>query len=331
MRAYTQVTLHERVSIGHLHAYGFSLREIARRLARHPSTIAREVRRNRCPWGPHYDGWAAQPQALRRRQRAPRPTRMGNPLLAEYVQAKLQATYSPEQIVGRLRRDQPVGIPRRISHQTIYAWLQRDRQAGGQWYQCLRRQGKRRRRYGSKRAHPWAKDRVGIDQRPAIVAHRRRFGDWESDTIEGGKARGGLLATHVERKSGFVCVAKLPDKRAASLTVETIRLLRQFPSFLRRTMTTDNGAEFAQFKGLEAALGLKVYFAHPYAAWERGINENTNGLLREFFPKGSDFSTITQPAIIRAVRYLNHRPSKRLQFRTPAEVLARVPGVALQL
>lgn len=331
MRSYTQVTLEERVSIGHLYTYGFSLREIARRLDRNPSTIAREVRRNRCPWAYHYDGWAAQPQAVRRRQLAPRPTRMTNQALAAYVHAKLQATYSPEQIVGRLRRDQPAGIPQRISHQTIYAWLQRDRQTGGSWYQCLRRRGKRRRRYGSKRAQVWAKDRVGIDQRPAIVNRRQRFGDWESDTIEGAKVRGGFLATHVERKSGFLCVAKLPDKRAASLTDRTIRLFRKFPSPLRRTMTTDNGVEFAQFRRLEVRLGVKVYFAHPYAAWERGTNENTNGLLREFFPKGSDFSTITQPAITRAVRFLNHRPRKRLQFCTPAEVLARAPGVALQL
>jgi len=149
--------------------------------------------------------------------------------------------------------------------------------------------------------------------------------------MEGTKARGGLLATHVERKSGFVCVAKLPDKRATSLTAGTIRVLGGFPPPLRRTMTTDNGREFAQFKRLEAALGVKVYFAHPYAAWERGTNENTNGLLREFFPKGSNFSTISPQAITQAVRALNHRPRKRLQFRTPAEVLARAPGVALQL
>jgi len=256
---------------------------------------------------------------------------MSSKPLAEYVHAKLQATYSPEQIVGRLRRDQPAGIPLHISHQTIYAWLLRDRQSGGQWYQSLRRRGKRRRRYGSKRAQPWAKDRVGIDQRPAIVARRQRFGDWESDTMEGAKTRGGLLATHVERKSGFLCVAKLPDKQATSLTTGTLRVLRGFPPSLRRTMTMDNGTEFAQFKRLEVRLGVKVYFAHPYAAWERATNENTNGLLREFFPKGSDFSTITPSALTRAVRCLNHRPRKRLQFRTPAEVLARAPGVALQL
>ena len=194
MYLYTHVTLPERVSIGHMYSYGLSLREIARRLNRSPSTIAREVRRNRCPWIQHYDGWAAHPHAVRRRQIAPRPTRLSDPVVAEYVQTKLHATYSPEQIVGRLRRDTPPGIPSRLSHQTIYAWLHRDRHTGGQWYQCLRRRGKRRRRYGSKRAQPWATDRRGIDARPALVERRQRFGDWESDTVEGAKARGGWLA-----------------------------------------------------------------------------------------------------------------------------------------
>jgi IS30 family transposase len=331
MRSYTQMTLQERVSLSHMQGARLSLREIARRLDRSPSTIAREVRRNRCPLGPHYDGWTAHPQAVKRRQMAPRPTRMANPALAEYVHTKLRATYSPEQIVWRLRKEQPPDIPVPISHQTIYAWLDQDRHTGGQWYQCLRRRGKRRQRYGSKRARPWPDDRVGLDAWPPIVERRHRFGDWESDTVEGSKSRGGLLATHVERKSGFVCVAKLANKRADAFTAGTIRVLQDFPPSLRRTMTADNGVEFAHFKRLEVALGLKVYFAHPYAAWERGSNENTNGLLREFFPKGSDFSTISHQAVVRAAALLNHRPRKRLQFRSPAEVLAKIQGVALQL
>ena len=331
MRSYTQLTLQERVSLGHMRGAQLSLREIARRLARSPSTIAREVRRNRCPVGPDYDGWAAHPQAVKRRQIARRPTRMAHPSLAAYVRTKLSATYSPEQIVGRLRQEYPFHISVFISHQTIYTWLAQDRLNGGQWYQCLRQHGKRRRRYGSKRTRPWPDDRVGIDARPAIVERRHRFGDWESDTVEGSKARGGFLATHVERKSGYVCVAKLANKRADVFAAGTIRVLRGFPPSLRRTLTADNGVEFAHFKQLEAALGLKVYFAHPYAAWERGSNENTNGLLREFFPKGSDFSTISHQAVARATALLNHRPRKRLQFRTPAEVLAKIPSVALHL
>ena len=171
--------------------------------------------------------------------------------------------------------------------------------------------------------------RVGIEHRPAAVQNRRRFGHWESDTIEGAKGSG-LIVTHVERKSRYVRLGMLKDKRAAGLSLVTCNILADLPGKLRRTMTADNGKEFTEFNVIEQRLGLTVYFANPHSPWERGTNENTNGLLREYFPKGSDFSAITAAQLAQVERMLNNRPRKCLNYRTPHEVIAALPGVALR-
>jgi IS30 family transposase len=173
------------------------------------------------------------------------------------------------------------------------------------------------------------KGRVGIEHRPAIVDRRRRFGDWESDILEGAKHRG-YLATHVERKSRYLIARKLANKQSVTFAHATIEAFRRIPQKWRKTMTADNGKEFAKFKDIEKRLGFNVYFARPYAAWERGANENTNGLLRQFFPKGSDFSTVTALVVAKSVRILNNRPRKCLGYRTPREVLFKRPIVALR-
>lgn len=192
-----------------------------------------------------------------------------------------------------MKLDYPKDGRMRISHETVYRWVYLDAVGGGNLHQHLRRRHKKRRRqtrYGSGRR--FIPGRVSISQRPPIVDTRERFGDWEGDTLEGKKGCG-HLATHVERKSRFLVSAKLADKRAATMTQATTTSFWQFPKNLLQTLTVDNGKEFSQFKELESKTGLTVYFADPYAAWQRGTNENTNGILRHYYPKGFDFTTIS--------------------------------------
>jgi IS30 family transposase len=168
-----------------------------------------------------------------------------------------------------------------------------------------------------------------IDQRPSIVDMRERFGDWEGDTLEGKQGSGGL-ATHVERKCRYLIAGKLPDKKAATMTQQSITSFRKTPRILRQTLTVDNGKEFSNFKELEKRTGLKVYFADPYAAWQRGTNENTNGLLRQYFPKGTDFRTISDKDVAIVVKKLNNRPRKCLNYQTPHEVFSQALRGALR-
>ena len=155
-----------------------------------------------------------------------------------------------------------------------------------------------------------------------------RFGDWEADTIEGKKSTG-YMATHVERKSRYLIAAKLPDKKAESLTLKSIKAFWRIPKKMRKTLTVDNGKEFARFKELEDKTGLTVYFADPYSAWQRGTNENTNGLLRQYFPKGSDFSKISENYVATVVKKVNHRPKKCLCYQSPHEVFWKTANGAL--
>ncbi|CUS33561.1 hypothetical protein COMA1_11222 [Candidatus Nitrospira nitrosa] len=171
--------------------------------------------------------------------------------------------------------------------------------------------------------------RVSLAERPAIAQRRGRLGDWEGDLVVG-RGQRGFVATHVDRRSRFLLAAKVSRRTATEVTVATRKLLHPLPAHVRRTLTVDNGSEWASFRCLQRTLGLQVYFAAPYAAWERGTNENTNGLLRDYFPKQTDFSTITAHRLASVVEELNNRPRKCLAYRTPAEVFARAAGVALQ-
>ena len=171
---------------------------------------------------------------------------------------------------------------------------------------------------------------MGIEGRPAAVEDRRRFGDWESDTVEGAKGTG-LLVTLVERKSRVVLIGKVRDKKAVTVTAAIIALLGSLPSMLKRTITADNGKEFAGFAEVDAALGCRTYFANPHAPWERGANENTNGLIRDWFPKGHDLRSVSAARVAQVQAMLNNRPRKTLDYRTPLEVINRLPGVAFQI
>jgi IS30 family transposase len=318
---YHHLTIEERYVISHLKVAGFSLREIGRRLGRHHATISREIVRN----GPEYPEdvyWYdfTHPRAIKRRHTARHHRRRNHEGLLTYVTAKIGLDWSPEAISARVRLDYPDDMQMRIGHETIYRWIYADAARGGDLYRHLRRSHRRRRRqkrYGSGRR--FIPGRVSIDLRPPVVDARERFGDWEGDTMEGGK-KTGALATHVERKCRYLLAAKLTDKKALTMTEQSIEVFLRVPKVLRRTLTVDNGKEFSYFKELENKTGLKVYFADPYAAWQRGTNENTNGLLRQYFPKGTDFRKISEKDIAIVVKKLNNRPRKCLNYQTPCEV-----------
>jgi len=328
---YTHLTENDRYVISHLTSAGFPLREIARRINRHHTTVSRELKRNNDPLYADTVYWYnwTHPEALKRRHKARHQRRRFNQRLVKYVQRKLTEEWSPKLIAEKLSIDFPDDQEMRVSHETIYRWIYGDAKEGGTLYHHLRRRRKRRRkqkRYGSGRR--FIPGRVSISQRPAIVETRERFGDWEGDTIEGKKSTG-YMATHVERKSRYLMAAKLTHKTAESLTLQSIKAFWRTPKKMRKTLTVDNGKEFARFKELEDKTGLTVYFADPYSAWQRGTNENTNGLLRQYFPKGTDFRDVTEEDLAFAVKKLNHRPRKCLNYRSPSEVFSRASNGAL--
>jgi transposase, IS30 family len=319
---YNHLTEKDRYVISHLKLAGFSLREIGRRIGRHHASISREIERNRPTYADDAVYWyyVTHPVAIERRRKARHHRRRNHGRLFAYVTAKTGLDWPPEAISARLRLDYPDDIKMRVSHETIYRWIYSDANQGGDLYRHLRRCHKRRRRqkrYGSGRR--FIPGRISIDLRPPVVDTRERFGDWEGDTMEGGKGTGGL-ATHVERKCRYLLAAKLTDKKAITMTQQSIEVFRRTPRALRQTLTVDNGKEFSQFKELETKTGLEVYFADPYAAWQRGTNENTNGLLRQYFPKGIDFRNVSEKEVAIVVKKLNNRPRKCLNYQTPHEV-----------
>lgn len=330
--SYVQLTSEERYVIYHLKLYKLSLREIARRLGRHHTTISRELKRN----GPIISTWVywhqgAHEQALKRRKQPRHYRRHAHAPLVHYVEQSLRAEWSPDVITACLKREYPDDHNMRVSVETIYRWVYRDASQGGRLFNCLCRCHKKRRRqhrYGTGRG--LIPGRISIDQRPDLVATRQRFGDWEGDTVEGAKGSG-HITTHVERKSRYLIAAKLANKTAAVTAQAVSSAFRKIPAVLRHTLTLDNGKEFARFSDIEKDTGLTVYFADPYSAWQRGTNENTNGLLRRYFQKGMDFRTVTEKALAEAVKKLNHRPRKCLGYRTPHEVFqeARRGAVAM--
>ena len=318
---YVQLTSEKRYVIYHLKLYKLSLREIARRLGRHHSTISRELKRN----GPDLPTWVywhagAHQRALLRRKLPRHHRRRNHAPLVKYVEQGLQDERSPDVIAARLKIDYPDDDRMRASIETIYRWVYRDASQGGQLFKCLCRYHKKRRRqrqYGTGRG--LIPGRISIDERPDLVAKRARFGDWEGDTVEGAKGSG-HITTHVERKSRYLLAARLANKTARATADAVTQAFRRVPRVLRHTLTLDNGKEFARFKEIEKGTGLTVYFADPYSAWQRGTNENTNGLLRRYFPKGSDFRNVTEEALASVVKKLNHRPRKCLNYQTPHEV-----------
>jgi transposase, IS30 family len=304
------LTFEERQFLYRLKRKGRANPEIAELMGRDRSTIHRELKRNAGQRG--YRPKQAQRLADERRLASRRPHKMDNPDVHQYVQDRLEKCWSPEQIAGRVQWDFPRAPARWLSRQTIYDWI--DGRAP-EWQRQLRRGGRPPEKRGK------LTDCVRIDGRPDVINRRRRYGDWEGDTIVG-KSRHSALVTLVERKSGYVRIGRV-DSMKSDMTMRVAkRRMKDLPSALRRSMTFDNGKEFAEHQQLTRGLGLEVYFADPYASWQRGANENMNGLLRQFFPKGSDFTQISHREVACVEQLINERPRKRLDYRTPAEILA---------
>lgn len=305
----SHLTYQERQFLSRLKQKGKSNAQVAELLGRHRSTIYRELHRNagRRGYGPRQ----AQRLAEERRLASRRPHHMDDPDVHQYVQERLKNYWSPDQIAGRVRRDFPRTPRRWLSRQTIYTWI-RSRRPG--WQKLLRRGGRPPEQRGK------LTDCVRIGGRPEVINRRRRYGDWEGDTLVG-KGRRSALVSLVERKSGYLRIGR-SDSMRSDATIQVVKTrVKDLPPTLRRSMTFDNGKEFAEHHQLTRRLRLDVYFADPYASWQRGTNENTNGLLRQYFPKGTDFTRIGHDEVARVEQSLNERPRKRLDYRTPAEIL----------
>lgn len=318
--SHQHLTPEERITIELFLRLGLSRREIALCLNRSHTTISRELRRNGSAGG--YRHQTAQRRADVRRTQ-PRHWRcQDRPLLVAYVDKKLRHDWAPDQIASRLRLDYPNDRKMRISPETIYRWAYTTARFGGTLYRHLRR-GRNRRRprvcYG--KGKRFQSERTSIAERPEIVAKRGRFGDWEADLVSGSSGKAALVSC-VERKSRFLLLAKVEDKTAVSFNAALSGQLLNIPSELRKTLTLDNGSEMARFKELEAATGLDTYFCTPRSPWQRGTNENCNGLLRQYFPRGTSFRKLSEEVIRNAVERLNNRPRKCLGYRTPAEIFA---------
>lgn len=314
MRHYQQLTYEQRCQIYVLKKRGYSQREIANSIEVSQSTINRELIRNSGARGYRYK--QAQERASRRRYKASKVTKM-TPNIIALIESKLRLEWSPEQITGWLFKNKQESI----SHESIYLHVWADKKAGGYLYTYLRRQGKKydKRRNG-KSTRGQIKNRISIDDRPSVVDEKSRVGDWEIDTVIG-KGHSGALVTIVERVTKFTVSQQVEGKTAAAVTKATIDLLKPIQNAVL-TITADNGKEFAYHEEISEALDANVYFAHPYSSWERGLNENTNGLLRQYFPKKTDFKKVTQCEVKRAVERLNTRPRKLLGFKTPSDLMA---------
>ncbi|WP_254508056.1 IS30 family transposase [Anatilimnocola floriformis] len=302
-------TVSERQQLAALVALRVSKIAIARRLQRAPSTIFRELKRNCGDTG--YQAGSAQQQAVMRHTH--RHRKMDSPEVAEYVKSRLELRWSPDQIDGRTRRDFLDDRLRRISRQTIYNWLKQP--AGSEHRQYLR----------FYREKPPLRRRVDpaqtLPNRPAIIGRRERFGDWEGDTLVGRKGISKpVLYSIVERVSGYLELARGENREADTANRILRRRLNQYPPNWLQSCTFDNGAEFAKVGELESVLQIEVYHTQPYKAWQRGTNENTNGLIRQYFPKGTDFQQVSQAELTTAESQLNTRPRKRLGYQTPQEL-----------
>jgi IS30 family transposase len=310
MRTYTQLTREERYQIYMLIQAGHKQSEIAKLLGRHRATISRELWRNRGMRG--YRPKQAHRMAFARRKAKIRP-RFSSPIWQQ-VELLIQRDWSPEQISGRLMAEQGV----RISHEYIYQYIYADKRTGGDLHRHLRCQKKRRKRYGAYDRRGVIPNRVSIDERPVVVDERSRVGDWEGDTVIG-KNHKGALVTLVERKSLYTVIGGVARKTAAAVRAAIVAGLTLHKNRVH-TLTYDNGKELAEHEQIAKALGVEIYFAHPYSSWERGLNENTNGLLRQYFPKGQELTAVAREEIEHVADRLNHRPRKTLGFRTPYEV-----------
>ena len=317
---YRQLNAEERSALAALRRVGLSQAAIAGELGRHRSTVWRELRRNAAP----HDGWyragRAEERAVARRKRSRRNSQFGSAELGR-VEELLQEEWSPEQVSGHLGRTGELAI----SHETIYRHVWRDLKAGGTLHLHLRGARKQcRKRYGRNDSRGRLAGKRRIGERPAAVESRERSGHWEIDTVMGeslGESSDCIL-TLVERKTGYVLIGKLGARTAAEANRSVLELMARHPGRVR-TITADNGTEFHWYAKVEAVSRVKFYFATPHHSWERGTNENTNGLIRQYLPKGHSMAGVTQGQCDRIAEQLNSRPRKRHGYKTPNQCFFR--------
>ena len=313
-KGYRHVTRDERCQIFSLKSTGLSLSKIAAKLKRSVSTLSREVARNTA--GDHYEFEQADKISNDRRSSASQtPKKLNAELIAE-IESKLSLEWSPEQISGRLKKEKSFFI----SHESIYKHVRADKLTGGELYKKLRHKGKKykRRVSGKKAGRGCIPNRVDISQRPDIVEKKSRIGDWEGDLIISTGSKTALL-TYVDRHSKFTVLKKLGRKLSENVWRATIERLTNLPHRVL-TITYDNGKEFAAHQKIAHALKARCFFATPYHSWERGLNEHTNGLVRQYLPKNFDFKDVSDDEIKIIEDKLNHRPRKVLKYKTPFEV-----------
>jgi transposase, IS30 family len=327
--SYTQLSTTERF---HLYQYRttdkLSMDEIATQMKRSKSTISRELKRNSID-GKLYLPDTAQTKMQERRAQSKQKFMSLSESTLEEVKQRLEQYHSPEQLSGRMKRE---GLDA-VSHETIYQMIYANHQGLGTYRQYLRQgQKKRRRRKGINSKRGSIPGRIGIEHRPAIADLKTELGHWESDTVIG-VGHIGAMVTHVDKASKFLLAGLAKNKTIQQINQVTIGLFEQIGDTFRKTMTFDNGKEFSGHQKLSETLGVSCFFANPYHSWERGLNEHTNGLLRQFFPKGTNFKIVKPEALKIAVDLINHRPRKSLDYRTPYEVFLSHPSalVALQI
>lgn len=315
MRQYGHLTCEQRYHMYALLKAKFGKAQIAKELGVDRSTIYRELNRNSGERG--YRPKQAHEKAGLRRLEAVRFIKM-TPSLTTLVEEKIEEKWSPEQVSGWLLFEKGISL----SHERIYQHIWADKQNGGTLYLNLRRQGKKyEKRRNGRSSRGQIKDRVGIEKRPSVVDLRTRVGDWEIDTVIG-KGHKGALVTIVERKTQHLVSKRVMDRSAESVTKATIELLKPYKERVH-TITADNGKEFSNHKEIAEKLEAKVYFARPYHSWERGLNENSNGLLRQYFPKSTDFTKVEDDEVKFAVDEINTRPRKTLSYKTPQSLMQR--------
>jgi len=321
---YTQLTQAQRYQIAVLNKAGHFQSDIARLIGVDKSTISRELRRNRGLRG--YRAKQAHRLAMERKQEKVKAS-----ITEEHwkrIDSLIRMEWSPEEIGSRLR----IEGARFVSHEWIYQHIYADKETGGDLHTFLRCQKKRKKRYGSNDRRGKIPNRIGIDQRPDIVNKKTRIGDWEGDTIIG-RGHKGAIVSLVERKSKYTLLEKVAGKKAGLVADAEIRLLTPFKDKVH-TITKDNGLEFCDHARVAQAIEADTFFANPYASWERGLNENTNGLVRQYIPKKRKFNTVSHQEIDFIMHRLNHRPRKTLGYRTPHEVFfntqSKLTRVALE-
>ena len=321
---YKHLSIEERDQLSVLHSKGLSLRAMARRLGRDVSTLSRELKRNAPPVHTgYYLAHKADGRASARRNAASHHKRLGDNRVRAYVRKHLKKGWSPELIAGRLKS---LGWVETISHEAIYQWVYSD---APELIPCLVRKNRKRQKRGYSRKHVKCHipARVSITRRPAGANNRSRLGHWESDTMVSRQCRP-VLQVSVDRKARYTVMNKLPNRLASTMRKTLNKSMCKMPKSKLKSFTYDNGTENVEHEMTNAALGTKSYFCAPYTSQEKGTVENTNGLIRRFFPKQFDFATLGRKDVKAVQRWLNNRPRKCLGFSTPAEVFWR--GVALR-